>query len=111
MKYLYHKEHGTKRFQDDESHEGWHDTPAAFGVITCPSQEQLAEMAARIHPTEESIMRSADALAGALGSIVTAELAGMSKEELLAFAEQRGIEVDKRLGVEKLRAVLNGDGT
>jgi hypothetical protein len=95
LKYLYHPTEARKGrlFADDANPEGWHDTPAAFGVITCPSQEQLAEMAKEA-PAEAS---------------EGVELADMSKDELLALAEQRGIDVDKRLGVEKLRAVLNGD--
>lgn len=93
MKYLHHPTEGAKLFAEGERPEGWFSSPAEFGVITCPSQEQLAEMA----------QKAAEAIPEGV------ELADMSKEELLAFAEQRGIEVDKRLGVEKLRAVLNGD--
>lgn len=107
MKYLYHPTEGKRLFPDDAEPDGWFDSPARFGVITCPSQEQIAEMAKAIHPTAEGAKRIAESMAAHMPPI---ELADLSKEELLAIAEQRGIEVDKRLGVEKLRAVLNGDG-
>jgi len=108
LKYLYHPTEARKGrlFADDANPEGWHDTPAAFGVITCPSQEQLAEMA---KPTVGAVAIAEAIDAKVLDHFLTNALADMSKDELLALAEQRGINVDKRLGVEKLRAVLNGD--
>lgn len=87
MKYLFHpvEARSGKLFEDDEEPEGWYTTPAAFGVITCPSVDQMGELAAPLEP--------------------------LSKDELLALAEQRGITVDKRWGVERLKAALDGDGT
>jgi hypothetical protein len=89
MRIFYHKEEAPegKGFPlDVEMPEGWHDTPAAWGYVSCPSKEQIEEKAEELPIT----------------------LADLSKDELLALAEQRGIDVDKRLGVEKLRAVLDG---
>lgn len=90
MRIFYHKEEAPegKGFPlDVEMPKGWHDTPAAWGVITCPSKEQLERV------QEE-----------------TSELAAMSKDELLALAEQRGITVDRRWGIDRLRSAVNGDG-
>lgn len=47
IKIIYHPTEGSRAIPDeDDIPEGWFATPAAFGVITCPSLEQLAEMAA-----------------------------------------------------------------
>lgn len=89
MKYLFHpvEARAGKLFElDADSPAGWYTTPAAFGVITCPSVDQMGELAAH---SEEPL----------------------SKDDLLALAEQRGITVDKRWGIERLKAALNGDGT
>ena len=87
MKYLFHPVEAREGqlFEDDENPAGWYNTPAAFGVITCPSVDQMGELAALLEPS--------------------------SKDDLLALAEQRGITVDKRWGVERLKAALDGDGT
>jgi hypothetical protein len=80
---------------DEAMPEGWHDSPAAWGVITCPSKGQI----------EKAPEAPVDA---ELKAEVPAEL---TKDDLLAVAEQRGITVDKRWGIERLKAALHGDGT
>ena len=92
MKIIYHKTEAARVIPlEDDIPEGWAETPAAFGVITCPSQEQLAAMAAQSEPEPAPAVDERGAL--------------------LEEAAQRGIPVDRRWGVEKLRAALNGDGT
>ena len=88
MRYIYHKTEPARVIEDDaDIPEGWADTPAAFGIITAPSLEQL-EKAAEPAP----------------------ETAPETREDLLALAEQRGIPIDKRWGIDKLRAAISGDG-
>lgn len=94
MKYIFHRSELPRIVEDDcELPEGWAETPAAFGVITAPSLEQLAvmEAAKMIEPEPAPAVDERGAL--------------------LEEAAQRGIPVDRRWGVEKLRAALNGDGT
>lgn len=87
MKYIYHRTELPRIVEDDyELPEGWAYTPAAFGIITAPSLEQLEKAAEH-----------------------ASETAPETREDLLALAEQRGITVDRRWGVEKLRAALNGN--
>lgn len=101
MKYLFHLTDARdgRLFEGDaEIPNGWYTTPAAFGVITCPSVDQMGTTARPDGEDDKAVV-----LAHALESL--------SKDELLDLAEQRGVTVDKRWGVERLRAALNGNGS
>lgn len=59
--------------------EGWEKSPAAFGLITCPSFEQIEEMKAqKLSPEKDS------------------------KEELITKAKELGIDVKGNWGIPKL---------
>lgn len=53
-KFKYHKAHGPKVVHSAEAEanlgQGWHDTPAAFGIETCPAKKPDEAIAARKAP-------------------------------------------------------------
>ena len=65
---------------DEEMPLGWFDTPAAF-----PAAEKEAAPA------------------------VESEAKELTKDELLALADELGVAVDRRWGVERLREAVRGD--
>ena len=67
---------------DEEMPLGWFDTPAAF-----PTAEEEATPAAEPAP----------------------EAKELTKDELLALADELGVAVDRRWGVERMREAVRGD--
>lgn len=74
---------------------GWAESPADWGIETCPGVE----------PDPAILARAREMSAKQRGLTPL-----LSREEMLALAEQRGIDVDKRWRVERLQAALDGDG-
>ena len=100
MRYFYHPTEGARVFESDEKPDGWFYNPSEYGVYTAPSREQLEEIADR---------ERAPAIP------VTTVAESQSKDELIARADAAGIEIDKRWGVDRIKAAIddhvNGDGT
>lgn len=89
----------------------WADTPAAFGVETCPGQTPDLAIAARkvsleSHPVTEPHAPETEAM-----PTMRPDLREMSREQLTDLANDRGLHIDKRWGKEKIIEALDDDRT
>lgn len=119
MSVIFHKDGYSKLVNDEEEAAllklpEWADTPAAFGVETCPGQTPDPVIAARKHVAEVIPVVAPELPIEAEPEpkpTMRQNLRDMTLEQLRELAQDRGLNLDKRWGKEKLIEALDGDRT